>query len=223
MDSGPTPDLVAIFLYFHCATAIYALEVLRFSLRLSTSSSTLLKIKLRLKPRIPSTYQGATTSLMTRSMFIAALLLTAANGFLAPRAPPMALRSRNPIALVPPPSSTSSTSLSVASFEQISLAASQENTGLALVVMLEAIYSFFQAPGLRHSLILLPPIAAAYVLIFISGPVLDVPDVKMINGLAVSAGVSAALIGSYYLRMSFPSPSPKVRPFVCPRSSKPPC
>jgi hypothetical protein len=110
-------------------------------------------------------------------------------------------------------SSKSSTQLGVADLSQISLAASQENTGLAIVVVGEAVYSFTQAPSLGHAKILLPAIASAVVLFMVAGPPLDVPDVHMIDGLSVAAGVSAALMGCYYLRLTFPSPSPKENAF----------
>lgn len=108
---------------------------------------------------------------------------------------------------------TSTTQLALADYEQISLAASQENLGLGVVVLGEAIYSFTQAPSFGHAKILVPAIAAAVVLFTISGPPLDVPDVHMIDGLSIAAGVSVALMVGYYLRLTFPSPSPKENAF----------
>ena len=101
------------------------------------------------------------------------------------------------------------TSLAVASFEQISLAASQENTGLAVVVVGEAVYSFSRAPGLLQSLILLPPLAAAYFLLLVAGPYYDMPSSDMSQGLLVSSLVSLALMLSYAARLKLPSASPK--------------
>ena len=106
------------------------------------------------------------------------------------------------------------TSLAVASFDQISLAASQENTGLAIVVIGEAVYSFSRAPGLFQSLILLPPLVASYFLLFVSGPILDVPSSDMSQGLLISSGVSLALIVAYVARMKLPSKSPKEYAFL---------
>jgi hypothetical protein len=104
----------------------------------------------------------------------------------------------------------SPTSLHLADFDQISLATSQENAGLAIVVLGEAGYSFIKAPGWKTGVLFVPAIAAAFVLFTISGPPLDNADVTMGDGLRVAALVSLALMGVYSLRLVLPTPNKEI-------------
>jgi hypothetical protein len=91
----------------------------------------------------------------------------------------------------------------------ISLAATQENYGLAVVMLLEAAYSFSLAPSLSNARILLPPIVAAAVLVVVAGPALGQAGPSLFFGLSVSSAVSLALLLSASLRLSNPTPYPK--------------
>ena len=93
----------------------------------------------------------------------------------------------------------------------IALVAGQENYGLAVVCVGEAIWSFVQAPSLDHAKILVPATLAAIILVAVSGPMIT-------SGVAASAGtglwiataVSVGLGASYVARLVSPfSPSPK--------------
>lgn len=105
-----------------------------------------------------------------------------------------------------PPLQTPASDLSI-----ISLVAGQENYGLGIVVLGEALWSFIQAPSLDHAKILIPAILAAAVLFGVSGPMItsnDGPTTQL--GLEIATAVSLALGVSYVLRLLAPfSPSPK--------------
>lgn len=98
----------------------------------------------------------------------------------------------------------------------VSLVAGQENYGLAIVCVAEAIWSFVQAPSLDQVVkILVPAVVAAAVLGLVSGPMIttttnaNVSDVGV--GLWIATGVSALLAASYVARLIAPSsysPSP---------------
>ena len=62
---------------------------------------------------------------------------------------------------------TSSTKLNVvtADLDTVALVAGQENYGFAIVALIEAVWSFIQAPSLSHAKILVPATIAAVVLV----------------------------------------------------------
>jgi len=97
-------------------------------------------------------------------------------------------------------------------FEVISLVVSQENYGLAIVAMGEAIWSFLEAPSFDHARVLVPATIAAIILVAVSGPMVsnaaDPASIKF--GLEIATGVSIGLGASYVARLLSPySPSAK--------------
>lgn len=97
-------------------------------------------------------------------------------------------------------------------FEVISLVVSQENYGLAIVALGEAIWSFLEAPSLSHARVLVPATIAAIILVAVSGPMVsnaaDPASIKF--GLEIATGVSIGLGASYVARLLSPySPSAK--------------
>lgn len=93
----------------------------------------------------------------------------------------------------------------------IGLVAGQENYGLAVVCVGEALWSFLQAPSLSHAKVLAPAAVAAIVLTAVSGPMITSGDAASVStGLWIATAVSAGLGASYIARMLAPfSPSPK--------------
>ena len=90
--------------------------------------------------------------------------------------------------------------------------AGQENYGLAIVALGEAVWSFLEAPSLSHAKVLVPAIIAAVVLVAVSGPMVtnaaDPASIKL--GLEIATGVSVGLGASYVARLLSPySPSAK--------------
>lgn len=103
----------------------------------------------------------------------------------------------------------------VTDLDTIALVAGQENYGLAIVLLGEAIWSFSKAPSLDHGLkTLVPATLAAAVLVVASGPMITSGDAGSIStGLFIATGVSVAMGACYAARMSAPfSPSPKEIP-----------
>lgn len=93
----------------------------------------------------------------------------------------------------------------------VALVAGQENYGLAVVCVGEAIWSFLQAPSFDHAKILVPAALAAVILGVVSGPMITsgvAADVS--TGLFIATGVSVGLGLSYVARLAAPfSPSSK--------------
>jgi hypothetical protein len=99
----------------------------------------------------------------------------------------------------------------------VSLVAGQENYGLAIVALGEAIWSFSEAPSLSHAKVLVPAIIAAIILFAVSGPmVTNAADAASISlGLEIATGVSVFLGATYVLRLLAPfSPSAKEIAFL---------
>jgi hypothetical protein len=99
----------------------------------------------------------------------------------------------------------------------IALVAGQENYGLAVVCLGEAIWSFVEAPSLDHGLKTLgPAIAAAVLLGFVSGPMITSGDLSSVGtGLWIATGVSVGLGAAYVFRLLAPfSPSAKEIAFL---------
>jgi hypothetical protein len=94
----------------------------------------------------------------------------------------------------------------------IGLVAGQENYGLGIVCIGEAIWSFISAPSFSHAkVVFIPAGIAALVLFVISGPMITSGDVNSISvGLWIATATSVGLGVSYIARLvsSF-SPSPK--------------
>ena len=100
----------------------------------------------------------------------------------------------------------------VPDMEIVALVAGQENYGLAIVAMAEAIWSFQEAPSLSHAKVLIPATIAAIILVAVSGPMVtnaaDPASIKL--GLEIATGVSIGLGASYVARLLSPySPSAK--------------
>jgi hypothetical protein len=93
----------------------------------------------------------------------------------------------------------------------IGLVTGQENYGLAIVCVGEAIWSFTNAPSLDHSKVLVPAGLAALVLVLVSGPMLTSGNIDAIRmGLWIATATSTGLGVSYLARLLTPySPSPK--------------
>ena len=98
----------------------------------------------------------------------------------------------------------------------IALVAGQENYGLAIVCVGEALWSFTQAPSFEHAKILVPAGVAALVLGFVSGPMITSGDPSSVStGLFIATGVSLGLGASYVARLLAPfSPSAKEIAFL---------
>jgi hypothetical protein len=124
---------------------------------------------------------------------------------------PLASRCNNS-----PPNTRSNTRLNVADLDTVALVTGQENYGLAIVVLGEAIWSFVQAPSFSHAKVLVPAGVAAVILCAVSGPMVTSGDSSSVTlGLEIATAVSAALGASYVARMAAPySPSPKEAAFA---------
>ncbi|EEC48231.1 predicted protein [Phaeodactylum tricornutum CCAP 1055/1] len=99
----------------------------------------------------------------------------------------------------------------VQDLDVVALVAGQENYGLAVVCVGEALWSFLQAPSLDHAKVLVPAAVAALVLGLVSGPMVTSGDAATVGtGLWIATGVSLGLGASYVARMTAKySPSPK--------------
>lgn len=109
------------------------------------------------------------------------------------------------------------TQLNVAQdLDVIGLVAGQENYGLAVVCVGEALWSFLQAPSFRHAIVLVPAGLAAVVLGLISGPMITSGNADSVgSGLFIATAVSLGLGVSYVGRLvSKFSPSPKEIAFL---------
>jgi len=106
---------------------------------------------------------------------------------------------------------TTSLSASPQDLDVIGLVAGQENYGLAVVCVGEALWSFFKAPSLSHAKVLVPAFIAAAVLGLVSGPMVTSGNAESVSlGLWIATGVSVGLGLSYVARIVAPfSPSPK--------------
>lgn len=111
---------------------------------------------------------------------------------------------------------SSSTHLSVADLNTVALVAGQENYGLAVVSMGEALWSFLAAPSMGQIKVLLPGVLAAVVLFAVSGPMITSGVAASVStGLTIATLVSVGLGVSYVLRMLAPfSESPKEIAFL---------
>jgi len=110
---------------------------------------------------------------------------------------------------MPPPTAP------IIGLDTIALVVGQENYGLAIVLLGEAVWSFSKSPSVDHGLkTLLPAIVAGVVLSTVSGPMITSGDAASVQtGLSIATAVSIAMIAVYAARLSAPfSPSPKEIP-----------
>lgn len=97
-------------------------------------------------------------------------------------------------------------------YDTISLVVGQENYGLAVVVLGEALWSTVSAPSLTNAArVCIPAGLAALILVAVSGPMVTSGDPSQIaTGLGISTAVTIGLLASYALRLSARfSPAPK--------------
>jgi hypothetical protein len=95
------------------------------------------------------------------------------------------------------------------------LVAGQENYGLAIVLLMEAVWSFSKSPSIDHGLkTLLPAIVSGVALGAVSGPMITSGEPASVQtGLFIATGVSVAMGAVYAARLSAPfSPAPKEIP-----------
>lgn len=99
----------------------------------------------------------------------------------------------------------------VQDLDVIALVAGQENYGLAIVCVGEALWSFVQAPSFSHAKVLVPAGLAALILAAVSGPMIGSGDAPTVaTGLWIATAASVGLAVSYVARILAPfSPSPK--------------
>lgn len=137
--------------------------------------------------------------MVPRCFFALPLLTFLASSFTAPSF----VQRKSPIRL--------SAAAPLVDLEVVALVAGQENYGLALVCVGEAIWSFVQAPSVAHAKVLIPAAVAAVVLGAVSGPAITSGDLGQVQfGLWVATVTSVALGASYVARLIAPfSPSPK--------------
>jgi hypothetical protein len=117
--------------------------------------------------------------------------------------------------VVAPITTTTPNGSSIADLSTVALVAGQENYGLAVVLVGEAIWSFTKAPSVDHALkTLLPAIIAAVVLVVVSGPMITSEDANSVcSGLGIATAVSVLMGVAYAARLAAPySPSPKEIP-----------
>lgn len=129
-----------------------------------------------------------------------------------------AARPQQYAATITRPTHASVTSLNTAvpDLDVVALVAGQENYGLAIVSVGEALWSFLQAPSFDHVKVLIPATIAALVLSFVSGPMITSGDASQVGlGLGIATAVSVLLGLSYVARLLAPfSPSPKEIAFL---------
>jgi hypothetical protein len=110
---------------------------------------------------------------------------------------------------------TTNLKAAVPDLDTIALVAGQENYGLAIVLMGEAIWSFVKAPSVDHGIkTLVPASVAAVVLAVVSGPMITSGEAASVaTGLWISTGLSVAMGGAYLACSLAPfSPTPKEIP-----------
>lgn len=101
--------------------------------------------------------------------------------------------------------------LNAVDLETVALVTGQENYGLGIVVLGEALWSFAQAPSMSNVKVIIPPAIAAVILFAVSGPMVTSGDAGSVElGLEIATAVSALLGANYVARMAAPySESPK--------------
>ena len=123
------------------------------------------------------------------------------------------------LAITPIITSSSRTSSSLASTADlgiVALVAGQENYGLAIVALGEALWSFAQSPNFSNIKVLVPASIAAIILVVASGPMITSGEVASVQyGLEIATVTSLLLGASYIARLVAPySPTAKEAAFV---------
>jgi hypothetical protein len=121
-------------------------------------------------------------------------------------------RAATTVMTTPPASADTS---AIADLKTVALVVGQENYGLAIVLLGEAIWSFSRAPSVDHGVkTLVPAIVAAVILVAVSGPMVTSEDAgSVFTGLGIATGVSILMGVAYVARLAAPySPSPKEIP-----------
>lgn len=110
-----------------------------------------------------------------------------------------------------PTKPSTDTRLKAMDLDTVALVTGQENYGLGIVVLGEALWSFSQAPSMSNIKVVIPPAIAAVILFAVSGPMVTSGDAGSVAlGLEIATVVSALLGASYVARMAAPySESPK--------------
>ena len=150
------------------------------------------------------------TLLKIKQFLLLLLAVPAIHGFTA--APRPSFANQKSIANNNKQITTSTTSLQATpDLDTIALVAGQENYGLAIVCVGEALWSFLQAPSFDHAKVLVPAGIAALVLVVVSGPMITSHEFATVGtGLWIATGVSVGLGASYVARLAAPfSPSAK--------------
>jgi len=158
--------------------------------------SSTLPLTITPPPPLPTTTDTITTTTSSASSLSTTPLSTGGN-IIDPDAP------------MPPPSAP------IIDLETIALVVGQENYGLAIVLLGEAVWSFSKSPSVDHGLkTLLPATVAGVVLAVVSGPMITSGDAASVQtGLSIATAVSTVMIAVYAARLSAPfSPSPKEIP-----------
>lgn len=103
------------------------------------------------------------------------------------------------------------TRLKALDLDTVALVTGQENYGLGIVVLGEAIWSFSQSPSFSNIKVVIPPAIAAVILFAVSGPMVTSGEASSVAvGLEIATAVSALLGANYVARMAAPySDSPK--------------
>ena len=100
--------------------------------------------------------------------------------------------STRPSVTVPP--RTPSLNAAVPDLDVVALVAGQENYGLAVVAVGEALWSFLQAPSFDHAKVLVPATISAAILGLVSGPMITMGDASQVaTGLGIATVVSVVL------------------------------
>ena len=155
---------------------------------------------------------------MLRPLFVLFALLALCADQTVAFAPPHLSAARSPmvstqstVSQVVSAPRTGVTQVSMQDLDVIALVAGQENYGLAIVSVGEALWSFLNAPSFSHAKVLVPAALAAVILSVVSGPMITSGDVNTVGtGLWIATGVSVGLGASYIARLIAPfSPSPK--------------
>ena len=145
---------------------------------------------------------------------VSSLVLSLASAF-SPAVQNHAITRRQQANFPLTPRITSTLHAAVPDLDTVALVTGQENYGLAIVLLGEAVWSFAKAPSFDHALKTLAPASvAALVLVAVSGPMLTSGVVSSVStGLFIATAVSVAMGGIYLARCLAPfSPSPKEIP-----------
>ena len=122
---------------------------------------------------------------------------------------------RFPTVNIPQCPTTTTSLASIADLGMVALVAGQENYGLAIVALGEALWSFAQSPNFSNIKVLVPASVAAIILVVASGPMITSGEVTSVQyGLEIATVTSLLLGASYIARLVAPySPTAKEAAF----------